>query len=113
MLPVVIDVDRTFAALADPTRRRIVELLREGPRRAGDLAAQFDVTGPAVSRHLRVLRRSGLVEERGTDADARVRIYRLRPEPLVALRAWVDQVQAFWSDQLDAFRQHVERGDQQ
>jgi DNA-binding transcriptional ArsR family regulator len=69
------------------------------------------VSGPAVSRHLRVLRRSGLVEERGIDGDARVRVYHLRPEPLVGLRAWVDQVQAFWSDQLDAFRQHVERGD--
>jgi len=112
MLPVVTDVDATLAALADPTRRRIVELLRERPRRAGELAAEFAVTGPAVSRHLRVLRRSGLVEERGIDADARVRIYHLRPEPLVALRAWVDQVQAFWSDQLDAFRQHVERSEQ-
>jgi DNA-binding transcriptional ArsR family regulator len=111
MLAVVTDVDATLAALADPTRRRIVELLRERPRRAGELAAEFAVTGPAVSRHLRVLRRSGLVEERGIDADARVRVYQLRPEPLVGLRAWVDQVQAFWSDQLDAFRQHVERGE--
>ena len=108
MLLVVSDVDTTLAALADPTRRRIVELLRERPRRAGELAAEFAVTGPAVSRHLRVLRRSGLIEERGIDADARVRIYHLRPEPLVGLRAWVDQVQAFWSDQIDAFRQHVE-----
>jgi DNA-binding transcriptional ArsR family regulator len=111
MLPVVSDVDATLAALADPTRRRIVELLRERPRRAGELVAEFAVTGPAVSRHLRVLRRSGLVEERGIDADARVRVYHLRPEPLAGLRAWVDQVQAFWSDQLDAFRQHGERGD--
>jgi DNA-binding transcriptional ArsR family regulator len=108
---VVTEVDTTLAALADPTRRRIVELLRERPRRAGELAAEFAVTGPAVSRHLRILRRSGLVEERGIDADARVRIYQLRPAPLVALRAWVDQVQAFWSDQLDAFREHVERGE--
>jgi DNA-binding transcriptional ArsR family regulator len=105
---VVTDVDTTLAALADPTRRRIVELLRERPRRAGELAAEFDVTGPAVSRHLRVLRRSGLVEERGVETDARIRVYRLRAEPLVALRAWVDQVQAFWTDQLSAFKQHVE-----
>src|SRR5688500_16545200 len=112
MLSMVTEVDATLAALADPIRRRIVELLRERPLRAGELAAEFAVTGPAVSRHLRVLRRSGLVEERGSDADARVRIYHLRPEPLVALRAWVDQVQAFWSDQLDAFRQHVERSEQ-
>ncbi len=111
MSAVVTEVDATLAALADPTRRRIVELLRERPRRAGELASEFAVTGPAVSRHLRILRRSGLVEERGIDADARVRVYQLRPEPLVALRAWVDQVQAFWSDQLDAFREHVERGE--
>jgi DNA-binding transcriptional ArsR family regulator len=109
MLPVVIDLDTTLTALADPTRRRIVELLRQRPQRAGELAAQFDITGPAVSRHLRVLRRSGLVEERGVDTDARVRVYHLRGEPLVALRAWVDQVQAFWSDQLGAFKEHVER----
>jgi DNA-binding transcriptional ArsR family regulator len=112
MSSVVTDVDATLAALADPIRRRIVELLRERPRRAGELAAEFAVTAPAVSRHLRVLRRSGLVEERGIDADARVRVYHLRPDPLVALRAWVDQVQAFWSDQLDAFREHIERGEQ-
>jgi DNA-binding transcriptional ArsR family regulator len=109
MSAVVIDLDTTFAALADPTRRRIVELLRQRPQRAGELAAQFDITGPAVSRHLRVLRRSGLVEERGVDTDARVRVYHLRSEPLVALRGWVDQVQAFWSDQLGAFKDHVER----
>jgi DNA-binding transcriptional ArsR family regulator len=102
-------VDRTLAALADPTRRRIVELLRQRPQRAGELAAQFDITGPAVSRHLRVLRHSGLVEERGVDADARVRVYHLRGEPLTALRAWVDQVQAFWTDQLGGFKEHVER----
>ena len=108
MLAVVTDIDTTLAALADPTRRRIVELLQAGPRRAGDLAAQFDVTGPAISRHLRVLRRSGLVTERGTEDDARVRIYHLRPEPLVGLRAWVDQVQAFWTEQLDSFRSFLE-----
>jgi DNA-binding transcriptional ArsR family regulator len=111
MLAVVTDVDTTLAALADPTRRRIVELLRERPRRAGELAAQFDVTAPAVSRHLRVLRRSGLVDERGVDADARVRVYHLRREPLAALGAWLDQVQAFWTDQLTAFKEHVERTD--
>ena len=112
MSAVVTDVDDTLAALADPIRRRIVEMLRERPHRAGELAAAFAVTAPAVSRHLRVLRRSGLVEEHGIDADARVRIYHLRPDPLVALRAWVDQVQSFWSDQLDAFREHIERGEQ-
>jgi DNA-binding transcriptional ArsR family regulator len=103
------DLDITLTALADPTRRRVVELLRERPRRAGELAAASRMSGPAMSRHLRVLRTSGLVEEERTDRDARVRVYRLRPEPFLALQTWLDQVQAFWTDQLDAFKAHVER----
>ena len=105
------DIDVTLAALADPTRRRVVELLRERPRRAGELAADCATSGPAMSRHLRVLRGSGLVEveEDRIDQDARLRVYRLRPEPFVALQAWLDQKQAFWADQLDAFKAHVER----
>ncbi len=104
-------LDATLAALADPTRRQVVDLLRERPRRAGELAAAARMSGPAMSRHLRVLRASGLVEvdaEQG-DRDARVRVYRLRPEPFVALQAWLDQVQAFWADQLGAFKAHAER----
>lgn len=64
---------------------------------------------PAVSRHLRILRRGGLVEERGLDEDARVRVYRLRREPFGELQAWLDQVQAFWTEQLGAFKEHAER----
>jgi len=103
------DLDATLAALAEPTRRHVVELLRERPRRAGELAAAAALSGPAMSRHLRVLRRSGLVQEELGEDDARVRVYRLRPEPFADLQAWLAQVQAFWTDQLDAFRQHVER----
>jgi DNA-binding transcriptional ArsR family regulator len=103
------DLDRTLAALADPTRRQVVELLRERPRRAGELAAAAEMSSPAMSRHLRVLRARGLVEEERAGHDARVRVYRLRPEPFVALHEWLDQVQAFWSDQLDAFKAHAER----
>jgi DNA-binding transcriptional ArsR family regulator len=103
------DIDATLAALADPTRRRIVELLRERPHRAGELADSFDLSTPAVSRHLRVLRRSGLVQDRGVDADARIRVYELRHEPFIALQAWLDQVAAFWNDQLGAFKEHAER----
>jgi DNA-binding transcriptional ArsR family regulator len=102
------DVDATLAALADPTRRRIVELLLEQPRRAGELAAEFEMSTPSVSRHLRVLRRSGVVTGHGVDDDARLRVYELRREPFTALQAWLDQVQAFWTDQLSAFREHVE-----
>jgi DNA-binding transcriptional ArsR family regulator len=103
------DLDATLAALADPTRRRVVELLRERPRRAGELAAVSRMSGPAMSRHLRVLRASGLVEEQRLDHDARVRVYRLRPEPFDSLQAWLNEVQAFWTDQLEAFKAHAER----
>lgn len=104
------ELDTTLAALADPTRRHVVELLRERPHRAGELAVACAMSGPAMSRHLRVLRTSGLVQvESEEDQDARLRVYRLRPEPFVALQAWLDQMQAFWTEQLEAFKAHVER----
>jgi DNA-binding transcriptional ArsR family regulator len=103
------DLDRTLSALADPTRRRVVELLRERPRRAGELAAAFRVSAPAMSRHLRVLRRRGLVEEERVDEDARVRVYRLRRERFRQLQEWLGEVEAFWTDQLEAFKAHAER----
>jgi DNA-binding transcriptional ArsR family regulator len=103
------ELDTTFAALADPTRRLVVDLLRSGPRRAGELAATTEVSAPAMSRHLRVLRQSGLVEAEGVETDARLRMYRLRPERFVALQAWLDQVEAFWSEQLGSFKAHTER----
>jgi DNA-binding transcriptional ArsR family regulator len=103
-------LDDTLQALADPTRRRVVDLLRKRPRRAGELARASRMSPPAMSRHLRVLRRSGLIEEaRNPDEDARLRVYRLRPEPFRDLQAWLREVEAFWSDQLDAFKSHAER----
>ena len=103
-------LDRTLSALADPTRRRVVELLRRQPRRAGELADAFGVSPPAMSRHLRVLRTRGLVEEtREEQGDARCRVYRLRPEPFRDLASWLAEVEAFWSDQLGAFKRHAER----
>jgi DNA-binding transcriptional ArsR family regulator len=104
-MPVVDDI---LTALADPTRRGIVELLRTGPRRAGEIAEALDMSAPAMSRHLRVLRTSGLLEEEGVEDDARVRVFKLRREPFVALQAWLDQVAAFWADQLGAFKAHAE-----
>jgi len=101
------DLDATLAALADPTRRAVVERLRRRPCRAGELAAALDTSAPAMSRHLRVLRTRGLVEEARGEGDARVRMYRLRREPFDALRTWVEEIEAFWGDQLDAFREHV------
>ncbi len=102
-------IDRTLAALADPTRRRVVELLRRRPRRAGELAQAFGASPPAMSRHLRVLRRGGLVEEERSPDDARCRVYRLRPEPFRDLQGWLEQVESFWSDQLGAFKAHAEK----
>jgi DNA-binding transcriptional ArsR family regulator len=102
-------LDRTIAALADPTRRGVVDLLRRGPRRAGDLADELGVTAPALSRHLKVLRKTGLITDDELEDDARVRIYRLQPEPFSLLRGWLDEVEMFWAGQLDAFKAHVEK----
>src|SRR6266702_7315183 len=96
-------------ALGDPARLRAVEVLSRSPRRAGDLAEAVGVPAPTMSKHLRVLLAAGIVaDERGT-RDARVRVFRLRRESVVAVRAWLDQVQAHWDEQLRAFKAHVER----
>jgi DNA-binding transcriptional ArsR family regulator len=105
----VSELDRTFAALSDPTRRRVVDLLRKRPRAAGELARAFGLSPPAMSRHLRTLRHSGLVEEDHGGEDARVRVYRLRREPFGELRGWLDDVEAFWAAELESFKVHVER----
>jgi len=105
----VSDLDRTLAALSDPTRRGVVELLRKRPYRAGELADALVTSAPAMSRHLRVLRTSGLVEEEHVGEDARVRVYRLRHDPFRKLRRWLDEVEAFWTRELDAFASHAER----
>jgi DNA-binding transcriptional ArsR family regulator len=102
-------VDRTLAALADPTRRRVVDLLRGGPRRAGELAEAFRISPPALSRHLRVLRSTGLVAEERIEDDARVRVYHLRRERFLELSRWLAEVEATWVEQLASFRAHAER----
>ena len=101
-------IDRTLVALADPTRRGVIDLLRAGPRRAGELADALDMGKPAMTRHLRLLRESGLVREESHETDARVRVYELRPEPFRMLRSWLDEVEAFWGLQLDGFKAHAE-----
>ncbi|HEY8617555.1 metalloregulator ArsR/SmtB family transcription factor [Phenylobacterium sp.] len=103
-------VDRTLSALADPHRRRVVELLAERPRPAGELARELALSPPAMSRHLKTLRASGLVEESHPEFDARVRIYALRPEPMVHLLRWLEESERLWSEQLAAFKLHVEGG---
>lgn len=102
-------LDDTFAALADPVRRAIIDELRRAPSRASDLADALQVPRPAMSRHLRVLRKSGLVSEREPDHDARVREYRLEPTRFGELRDWLTHVEAFWGTQLQAFKAHAER----
>jgi DNA-binding transcriptional ArsR family regulator len=102
-------LDRTLAALAVPCRRRVVELLRERPRRAGELAAATHTSFPSMSRHLRALRGSGLVEEAPDEFDSRVRVYTLRPAPMAELKAWLEQTENMWAGQLGAFRAHVRK----
>jgi DNA-binding transcriptional ArsR family regulator len=102
-------VDRTLAALADPHRRRAVELLGQRPRRAGELAEALGLPAPAMSRHLRTLKESGLVEETHPGFDARVRIYALRMGAMADLKKWLADTEALWTDQLAALKAHVER----
>ena len=101
-------MDRFFEVLADPTRRQVVRLLGEGPRRAGQLAAATGSSSPAMSRHLRILLSARLIIDERVPDDARLRVFRLRQEPVVAVQAWLDQVQAHWQEQLGAFKRHVE-----
>lgn len=95
---------QTFEALSDPTRRRIVEMLADGERTAGELVNEFDVSQPAISRHLRVLREAELVVAR---ADAQRRIYRLNPKPLAEIDAWLDRYRRFWGERLDRLEEHL------
>ena len=102
-------VDRTLAALADPVRRRAVELLGQRPRSAGELASELGLAPPAMSRHLRALKQSGLVEETHPEFDARVRIYALKDGAMADLKRWLADTERMWSDQLAAFKAHVEK----
>lgn len=103
------DLDQTLTALADPARRAIVELLRQRPLRPSEVANVLDMTRPAMSRHLRVLRTAGLIEAEMLEEDARSRLLQLRRKPFTQLRGWVDEMEGFWTDQLEAFKAHTER----
>ena len=102
-------IDATLTALADPTRRRVVRFLTERECSAGELAEAVGVTPPALSRHLRVLRRSGLIDEAISEADRRQRILRLNPAALTPVKGWIAEMEALWTDQLAAFKRHAER----
>jgi DNA-binding transcriptional ArsR family regulator len=97
---------REFAALADPTRRRIVELLGAGERSVGELVEEFDISAPAVSQHLKTLRDAGLVQVR---VDAQRRIYALDPGGLDQIDAWLKGVRTFWAGRLDALDQALRK----
>jgi DNA-binding transcriptional ArsR family regulator len=95
----------TFEVLAEPSRRRILELLLEGPRAVGDLVNRLKLSQPGVSKHLRVLREAGLVSVR---TEAQRRIYELRPEPLAEVAEWLEPYRALWSGRLDALERHLD-----
>jgi DNA-binding transcriptional ArsR family regulator len=95
----------TFEVLAEPTRRRILDLLRDGERSVGELVDRLTLSQPGVSKHLRVLRESGFVAVR---QDAQRRWYELRPEPLVELDAWLEPYRRLWADRLDALERHLD-----
>src|SRR6266496_1054567 len=97
--------DAAFSALADPTRRAVLDLLRAGTRPAGDIARAFTVSRPAISKHLRILRRAHLVEER---REGRHRMYHLNPEPLKAVDSWLNQYRQFWTASLANLKEFVE-----
>lgn len=98
----------TFEVLAEPRRRQILDLLRDGERPVGDLVDELALSQPAVSKHLKVLRDAGLVEVR---QDAQRRWYRLRPAPLLEIDAWLEPYRDLWRNRLDALEAHLDRMD--
>jgi DNA-binding transcriptional ArsR family regulator len=97
--------EATFQALADPTRRAVLDLLRRGSQPAGEIAGAFPVSRPAISKHLRLLRRAHLVREH---REGRHRVYHLNPEPLKAVDSWLDQYRSFWKMNLASLKSFVE-----
>lgn len=102
---VTYSAEATFNALADPTRRAVLDLLRRGRQPAGQIAQAFPVSRPAISKHLRLLRRAHLVNEH---REGRHRFYRLNPEPLRAVDSWLEQYRAFWATSLNNLKSFVE-----
>jgi DNA-binding transcriptional ArsR family regulator len=101
-------VTTTWAALADPSRRAVLELLLERPRAVNELVEHLRMTQPATSKHLRVLREAGLVSVR---QDAQRRVYALEPRPIAELDAWLAPYRRLWSDRLDALEQRLDATD--
>jgi DNA-binding transcriptional ArsR family regulator len=102
---VTYSTEATFQVLADPTRRAVLDLLRKGTQPAGQIARAFPVSRPAISKHLRLLRRAHLVQER---REGRHRLYQLNPEPLKAVDSWLEQYRVFWQTSLANLKTFVE-----
>ena len=102
-------LDAILTALADPDRRRAVELLGQSPLRAGELADALGLAAPAMSRHLRILKQGGLVEETHPEFDARVRIYTLKEGGMADLKLWLAETEKLWAAQLTSFKAHMEK----
>jgi DNA-binding transcriptional ArsR family regulator len=103
--PAARNAEATFQALADPTRRAVLDLLRRGSQPAGQIAEVFPVSRPAISKHLRLLRRAHLVSEH---REGRNRVYQLNPEPLRAVDSWIEQYRSFWTNSLSNLKAFVE-----
>ena len=95
----------TFEVLAEPTRRQILDLIRDDERSVGELVESLSMSQPSISKHLRVLRSSGFVESR---IDGQRRMYHLRPEPLGEVEAWLEPYRRLWQDRLDRLARHLE-----
>jgi DNA-binding transcriptional ArsR family regulator len=95
-----------FEVLAEPSRRRILDLLRDDERSVGELVERLPLSQPGVSKHLRVLREAGLVQVR---QDAQRRLYAVKPEPLAEVDAWLAPYRRFWADKLDALESHLDK----
>jgi DNA-binding transcriptional ArsR family regulator len=101
-------MESAFAIIAEPSRRAILSLLASSERSVGDIEEQLQLPQPSVSKHLRVLREAGFVESR---VDTQRRLYRLRPEPLMEVDAWLAQFRRYWSAHVDALERHLDRVD--
>jgi DNA-binding transcriptional ArsR family regulator len=99
-------VESSFAIIAEPNRRAILSLLASSERSVGDIERQLRMPQPSVSKHLRVLREAGFVESR---VEAQRRVYRIRPEPLMEVDAWLEPFRRFWTTRVDALERHLDR----
>ncbi len=105
--PVNPGLDAAFAALSDSSRREMIRMLLRKPRRAGELAHSIDMSPQALSRHLRVLRKAGLVSDEGVDHDARVRVYSMHPAAFEPVQRWLAQAEELWRGRSQAFKRHA------